>query len=226
MRQLIAAVHQVVPGRKPHGDALAHGVRHADEVADHETRRPPAPARPRARTRCRAPCRRAPGTGRRTPAPGPCPSAGRKRPARAPRIPAPAACTRRGGISKWLVSARQRGARFARVAQHIPALGEIAGQEKHQQHADDLHRLKSEQVDLGVARAGTGAEQNQQRRKREAGQQRHEAQACRRAARNRAARRRPAAGSPASHALREIHEQQVVAHRIAQADHEDQARRR
>ena len=45
VRQLIAAVHRVVPRREPHGDALAHGVRDADHVA--RRRSPPtSSARP------------------------------------------------------------------------------------------------------------------------------------------------------------------------------------
>ena len=107
------------------------------------------------------------------------------------------------------------------MAQHVPTFGEIAGQEKHQQNADDLDRLEAEQVDLGVAGSGTGAEENQQRRKGEAGQQRHKGKAAEEAfvVQLRRQRHEEAAGQ---YALGEIHEQQIVAHRIAQADHEDQ----
>jgi hypothetical protein len=119
------------------------------------------------------------------------------------------------------VSAASVGRFLARVAQHIPTAREISRQEEHQQHADDLHRLEAEQVHLGVARAGAGAEQHQQHGEPEAGQQRHEAQLA----------GEPLVVEPAEHrqqhragrrALGEIHEQQVVAHRIAQAHHEDQ----
>ena len=127
-----------------------------------------------------------------------------------------------GGISKRVVSAASVGASLAGVAQHIPTAREISGQEEDQQHADDLHRLEAEQVHLGVAGAGAGAEEHQQHREREAGEQRHEAQFAGEAL----------VVEPAEHgqqhgagrrALGEIHEQQVVAHGVAQADHEDQA---
>ena len=79
-------------------------------------------------------------------------------------------------MSKRAVSLASDGRRLARVAQHVPARGEVAGQEKHQQQADDLHRLEAEEVDLGVAGARPGAEEHQQHRKAEAREQRHEAQ--------------------------------------------------
>ena len=39
VRQLIAAVHQVVPGREPHRDAVADGVRDAEQIAGGEAER-------------------------------------------------------------------------------------------------------------------------------------------------------------------------------------------
>ena len=50
MRQLVAAAHVVVPRREPHVDALHHGVRLAEAVADgdgrhHQRRARPAPGR-------------------------------------------------------------------------------------------------------------------------------------------------------------------------------------
>ncbi len=109
MRQLIAAVHQVVPGRKPHRDALAHGVRHAQQVASGEARAQQRQAGERGRRRCRARSRTASGTGRRRPAPGPCPFAERRTSARAPPKPARAACTPPAGYRSVLVSAASAG---------------------------------------------------------------------------------------------------------------------
>ena len=37
-RKLVAAVNHVVPRREPHGDALAHGVRDAEDVSAYERR--------------------------------------------------------------------------------------------------------------------------------------------------------------------------------------------
>ncbi len=107
------------------------------------------------------------------------------------------------------------------MAQNVPAAGEIAGQEKHQQQPDDFHRLKAQQVYLGVARARPRPKENQEDGKSEAGQQRHKAQLAHqpliveRTARGQQHRAH-------GYALREIDEQQVVAHRVAQAHHEDQ----
>ena len=77
---------------------------------------------------------------------------------------------------------RERGARFARMAQHVPGVGEIAGEEEDQQQADDLHRLEAEQVHLGVAGSRARTERDQQGRKHEARDQRNEAELAEEAA--------------------------------------------
>src|ERR1039458_4879039 len=116
------------------------------------------------------------------------------------------------------VETRQPRALLADVPQDVPTLREVAGQKQDQQNADQLDGLKSEQVDFGVARAGTVPEHDQQRRKREAGQERHEAQLAQQTL---VVERAGDGQEDASggYALREIHEEQAIAHRIAQADH-------
>src|SRR5882762_4821396 len=108
------------------------------------------------------------------------------------------------------------------MAQNIPAFGEITRQEKNQQNADELNRLKSEQVDLGIARPRTIPEQDEQQRKPETNEQRHEGQLSEHAfvvhKAEQAHQHRAAINS-----LRKPGEYQAVAHRIAQAHHKDEA---
>src|ERR1039458_9317441 len=91
--------------------------------------------------------------------------------------------------------------------------------------ADDLHRLETQQVHFGVARARPGPEQNQHGGKREAGEQRYEAQLPQQPLVIESARDRQQQAS-ARHTLRKTGEQQRIAHRVAQRNHEDEARAR
>ncbi len=221
LRQLIAAVNQVIPGRKPHGNALANGVRHTQIEARHEAQHHQREANQgHENARARDAIERqkqAAKNQRRAHIFLQEEKQQRKRHARGGRQ----SVFDRRNIDVTS-EPDKRSAGFVRVPQHVPAPRKIPGQKKHQQHADDLDRLETEQVDLGVARAGTGAEDDQQCGKREAGQQRHEAQAAgeafeieqRGSGHQHAAERR---------ALGEIGEQQLIAQRIAQADHQHQA---
>ncbi len=108
------------------------------------------------------------------------------------------------------------------MAQYIPALRKVTGQKEDQQHTDEFHGLKTEEIDLRVARPRTSPEDHQQRGEREAHQQRDEAQLAGepliiQPAESRQQQR------PRRRALGEIHEQHVVAHRVAQAHHQDQS---
>ncbi len=223
MRELIAAVHHVVPGGKPHGDALANGVRHAEQVAAREARAEQRQAGQwdeGAAARDSVECQEQAGEHQRRPH---VPLQKEERQAQRHRNE-----HRQGEFHGRDIDARgqcgQRRAALARVAEDVPTAREISRQEEHQhqQHADDLHRLETEQVYLGVAGAGTGTEQHQQNGERETGQQRHETQLA----------EDPFVVEPAEHgqqhgahsrALGEIHEQHVIAHRVAQAHHENQA---
>src|SRR5579871_1640473 len=105
------------------------------------------------------------------------------------------------------------------MPQNVPAACEVAGQEEHQQDADQLHRLETEQIDLGVARPGPASEYDQQHGKHATSEQRDETGLIEEVLEVDAAQ---ASQQQAAHhyALREIHEDEVVAERIAQADHQ------
>ena len=224
VRQLIAAVYQVVPRRKPHAHALAHRVGHAQPVAHRETRHHQREARHRRQGAL------------------PCHSVKHQEQAREDQrrshVPLQKEKHERERhrdrhrqnvferrniqmFGQW----RQALPRFARVTQHVPPLREIPGQKQHQQQTDDLHRLESQQVHFGVARARSGPEQNQHGGKREAREQRHEAQLPQQPFVIEPAGHRQQQAS-ARHALRETGEQQRIPHRVAQRNHEDQARAR
>ena len=220
--QLIAAVNVVVPGGKPHGDALAHVVRNSDGAAHRKPRH--HQRQPGNRHQCTA-ARHA---------------VQRQEEARENQRRAHVALQeeedhreRRAHQRGQSVfhrrnihaagERRQAWARFPRVPQYVPTAAEISGQKEHQQQADYFHRLEAQQVHFSAARSGAMPKQNERRRKREAGQQWHEGQLAQQPLVIERTQRRQQQAS-AHHALREIHEQQVVAHRIAQRDHEDETR--
>ena len=224
VRQLIAAVHHVVPRRQPHPHALPHGVRHADEISGRKSQdQKRQPGQRYERAAARQPIQRQEQAGEHQ---------------RRPHVLLQEKEDQRKGhrnqrgqriFYRWNIEAAgERGQRFAclaRMTQNVPTGGEIPGQEKYQQQADDFHRLEAKQVHLGVAGSRPGPEQHQQHRKRKAGQQRHVAQLAEPTLVVQPAERGQQHHS-SHHPLSEIHEQQVVAHRVAQADHENESRAR
>ena len=177
VRQLIAAVNHVVPWRKPHGDALAHRVRYAEDVSREESggdkreandwygkaaARQTVQRQEQAGEDQRGPhisLQKEEGDGKRDT------HGGGQREFDRRNIEMPG-------------QNRERRARFARVTQDVPGVGEISGEEKDQQQADEFHRLEAEQVYLRIAGSRPRSERDQQGRKDEAGDQRNEAEVC------------------------------------------------
>ena len=98
--------------------------------------------------------------------------------------------------------------RLLERAQELPPVGEVAGEEQDDEHANRFDRLHAHQVDLGVARARAAAEDDQQQRQDDRAEQRHVAEAPDARALEIDAARRARAQSGRDHALREPGEQQ------------------
>src|SRR5262245_31167802 len=116
-------------------------------------------------------------------------------------------------------------AALQRMAQYVPARREISGEEKDQQNANDLDRLEAEKIDLRTACPRPRPERDQQHGESDAREQRYVAEFSEVALEIDHAERGEQY-TAADCALREVDEEQLVAHGIAQADHERETRAR
>ena len=219
LRQVIAAAEEVVPRRQPHVQAAAHGGGVADLVGHREggdQQGAPHQGHPRLAAGDAVEGEEEEGEDQRRPE-VPLQEEEDQHQADGEQ--------RRQQVLQLgdLQLPRQAGAGLRDLAQELPAVEEVAGQEEHDEDLDRLHRLPAEEVHLGVAAAGAAAEEDQHHREQEGREQGDEAHPLERRALVVDQAGAEQQGGAEQHPLGEAAVERQVAQRVADGEHHREA---
>ena len=114
---------------------------------------------------------------------------------------------------------------FFEFAQQFPSVSKVASQKEHQENLNDFDRLKAEEIDLGVAGAGTGAQKHKNHRKHKTQKQRHKTEFGEQALVVQKTQSQHE-GTAQHHSLSKRNQAESVPQRISKTDHGDQAQTR